>query len=146
MDRFEHFTLSVFSITHYWNKIATDGMRQLGMKGAYALYLVILAGAEEGQEITSARLAEMAGRDKADISRAISTFQKKGLVEPHGTSRYRAPIRLTDKGQQLADQIRQKANEALKAAGQGLSEEMRSHMYKSLDIIADNMKEICRDL
>ena len=28
MDRFEHFTLSVFSITRYWNKIATEEMRR----------------------------------------------------------------------------------------------------------------------
>ena len=123
IDRFERFTLSVFAITRYWNKIATEEMRKHGLKGAYALYLVTLADAEE--EITAAQLAEMTQRDKAD------------------GSRYRAPIRLTEEGKDLAAEIRQKATAALQAAGEGLSEEMRQNMYQALDIIAGNMKEIC---
>ncbi|MCR5369836.1 MAG: MarR family transcriptional regulator [Clostridium sp.] len=141
MDRFERFTLSVFTITRYWNKIAAEEMGKHGLKGAYALYLVMLADAEE--PVTAARLAEMTQRDKADISRAVAAFQQKGIVEPYGTSRYRAPICLTEEGRLLAEEIRHRADLALNAAGQGLSEEMRQTMYRSLDIIADNMREIC---
>ena len=141
IDRFERFTLSVFAITRYWNKIATEEMRKHGLKGAYALYLVTLADAEE--EITAAQLAEMTQRDKADISRAVAVLQERGIAEPYNGSRYRAPIRLTEEGKALAAQIRQKATAALQAAGEGLSEEMRQNMYQALDIIAGNMKEIC---
>lgn len=144
MDRFEYFTLSVFSITRYWNKIATEEMRQHGLKGAYVLYLITLSDLEEPP--TAARLAELTQRDKADVSRAISTFQKKGLVEPYGENRYRAPIRLTEAGMNLARDVRKKADSALQAAGQGLSEEMRRNMYQSLDIIAGNMREICNSI
>ena len=144
MDRFEHFTLSVFSITRYWNKIATEEMRQHGLKGAYVLYLITLSDLEEPP--TAARLAELTQRDKADVSRAIATFQKRGFVEPYGENRYRAPIRLTEAGMNLARDVRQKADSALQQAGQGLSEEMRRDMYQSLDIIAGNMKEICEKL
>ena len=143
MDRFEHFTLSVFSITRYWNKIATEEMRQHGLKGAYVLYLITLSDLEKPP--TAARLAELTQRDKADVSRAISTFQKMGLVEPYGESRYRAPICLTAEGLDLAKEIRKKADSALQLAGQGLSGEMRQNMYHSLDIIAANMKEICEN-
>ena len=143
MDRFEHFTLSVFSITRYWNKIATEEMRHHGLKGAYVLYLITLSDLEKPP--TAARLAELTQRDKADVSRAISTFQKMGLVEPYGESRYRAPIRLTAEGLDLAKEIRKKADSALQLAGQGLSGEMRQNMYHSLDIIAANMKEICEN-
>ena len=96
MDRFEHFTLSVFSITRYWNKIATEEMREHGLKGAYVLYLITLSDLEEPP--TAARLAELTQRDKADVSRAIAIFQKKGFVEPYGENRYRAPICLTEAG------------------------------------------------
>ena len=44
IERFEHFTLSIFNINRYWNKIATEEMKKYGLRGAYALYLVILAG------------------------------------------------------------------------------------------------------
>ena len=144
MERFEHFTLSVFSITRYWNKIATEEMRQHGLKGAYVLYLITLSDLEEPP--TAARLAELTQRDKADVSRAISTFQKLGYVEPYGESRYRAPIRLTEAGLNLAREVREKADSALQAAGQGLSEEMRRNMYHSLDIITGNMREICNSI
>lgn len=144
MDRFEHFTLSVFSITRYWNKIATEEMREHGLKGAYVLYLITLSDLEEPP--TAARLAELTQRDKADVSRAIAIFQKKGFVEPYGENRYRAPICLTEEGKALARNVRKKADSALAQAGQGLSEEMRRDMYQSLDIIAGNMKEICEKL
>ena len=144
MDRFERFTLSVFSITRYWNKIATEEMRKHGLKGAYVLYLITLSDLEEPP--TAARLAEMTQRDKADVSRAISTFQKMGIVEPYGENRYRAPVRLTEAGMKLAGEVRRKADSALLQAGQGLSEEMRRNMYRSLDLIAGNMNEICKNL
>jgi len=141
MDRFERFTLSIFGIARHWNKIATEEMRPYGMKGAYALYLVVLLNADE--EPTAARLAEMVQRDKADVSRAIDVLQKKGIVEPHGKSRYRAPILLTEEGRALAAQVERKAGQALAIAGQGLTAEMRQAMYRALEIISENLKEIC---
>ncbi len=61
-------------------------------------------------------------------------------------NRYRAPIHLTEEGVKLAEEVRQKADAALKLAGKGLSEEMHRNMYEALDIIAENMKEICENL
>ncbi len=110
------------------------------MKGSYALYLIILAG--EKEDTTAARLVEITQRDKADVSRAIAMFQEKGIVEPFGGNRYRAPVVLTEKGRELAELIRKKASMALEAAGQGLSDEMRRNMYQALDLIAENMKGI----
>lgn len=141
IERFERFTLSIFNINRYWNKIATEEMKKYGLRGAYALYLVILSG--YGGSITAAGLAELCQRDKADVSRALSAFQQKGLLEPYEGTKYRATPVLSEKGKELASQISGKANIALEQAGQGLSEEMRAHMYESLDIIAANMKEIC---
>lgn len=141
MDRFERFTLSVFSITRYWNRIAAEAMGYYGLKGAYALYLLTLNDAKG--EITAAQLAEICQRDKADVSRAIASFQEKGIIEPYGKNRYRAPIVLTPEGRELTMEIRKKAQSALLAAGEGLSDEMRGNMYQALDIIAENMRAIC---
>ncbi|MCR5655548.1 MAG: MarR family transcriptional regulator [Lachnospiraceae bacterium] len=143
MSRFEQFSLSIFGITHYWNKIATEEMKEHGLKGAYAMYLIILANNEE--EMTASRLSEITLRDKADVSRAIAQFQKQGIVESYGTTRYRAPIRLTDKGRTLAAQISKKASTAIQIAGEGLSEEMRKNMYQALDIISGNLKEMYKE-
>ena len=143
MARFEQFTVSVFSITRYWNKIATEEMKEHGLKGGYALYLIILADSED--DLTAARLSEITQRDKADVSRAIALFQKQGLVENYGENRYRAPIVLTAKGKKLTQTIRKKASHALEMAGEGLSEEMRQNMYQALEIIASNLKDMSED-
>ncbi len=142
MSRFEQFTLSVFWITHYWNKIATEKMKEYHLKGIYGFYLILLANAEE--EMTAAKLSELTLRDKADVSRAIAQFQKQDIVEASETRRYRTPIILTEKGRKLADQIQKEADKAIQAAGAGLSEDMRTEMYQSLFIISSNLKKLCQ--
>lgn len=141
IERFEHFTMSIFSITRSWNRLATEEMKKYGFRGAYALYLVMIA-TNEGN-ITAAKLADLCQRDKADVSRAISAFQKKGILEPYGESRYRAALRLTEDGKRLAAQVSLRADEVLEQAGKGISEEMRKNMYLCLDTIAQNMSRIC---
>lgn len=140
IDRFERFTLSIFHISRYWNKIATDEMKKYGLRGSYALYLLMIAG-DEG-ELTAAKLAALCQRDKADVSRAMAIFQEKGILEPYKGAKYRASLKLTEKGMELAKQINRRAGIALEQAGNGLSEEMRDDMYRSLDIIAANMRVI----
>ena len=91
-------------------------------------------------EITAARLADLCQRDKADVSRALADFQKKGILEPYNGSRYRVTPKLTPLGRTIAAQIRARATVALDLAGQGITEEMRENMYHCLDLIAANMR------
>ena len=134
-NRFEHFSLDIFNISRYWNKIATDEMKKYGLRGTHALYLLMLDGYEG--EITAARLADLCQRDKADVSRA--------LLEPYNGSRYRVTPKLTPLGRTIAAQIRARATVALDLAGQGITEEMRENMYHCLDLIAANMRGICEE-
>ena len=129
-NRFEHFSLDIFNISRYWNKIATDEMKKYSLRGTHALYLLMLDGYEG--EITAARLADLCQRDKADVSRALADFQKKGILEPYSGPRYRATPKLTPPV-------------ALDLAGQGITEEMRENMYHCLDLIAANMRGICEE-
>ena len=140
-NRFEHFTMDIFSITRSWNRLANEEMKKYGLRGAYGLYLVMIESSD-GQ-ITAAKLADLCQRDKADVSRAIAAFQKKkGILEPYGESKYRAALTLTKEGKELAAQIRRRAAEVIEQAGQGISEEMRENMYQCLDSIALRMREI----
>ncbi len=141
INRFEHFTMDIFSISRSWNRLATDEMKKHGLRGAYALYLVMIESSK-GQ-ITAAKLADLCQRDKADVSRAIAAFQQKGILEPYGETRYRATLVLTPEGKELASHISRRASEVIEQAGQGISEEMRENMYRCLDTIAQNMREIC---
>ncbi len=140
IDRFERFTFAIFTLHHSWNRIATEEMKRHGLKGTYALYLVTIADA--GQDITAAQLAELCRRDKADVSRAVAVFLDKGILEKQDGNRYRMALKLTEKGQALAAEIRQQVADVLESAGRGLSEEMRENMYQSLALIAENLNKI----
>ena len=141
-NRFEHFSLSIFRISHYWSKIATEEMKKHGLKGAYAIYLVTLLNYDG--EMTSAKLAELCQRDKADVSRAITTFYEQGLLERPVSNNYRAVLKLSDKGITIARQVNARADLAIQLASKGVSDAMRADMYESLDIISDNLKEISK--
>ena len=142
-NRFEHFTLDIFNISRYGNKLATEEMKKYGLRGTHALYLLMLDSYEG--EITAARLADLCQRDKADVSRAIADFQKKEILEPYDGPRYRVTPKLTPRGRALADQLRARAAVALDLAGQGITDEMRENMYHCLDLIASNMRGICEE-
>ena len=128
-NRFEHFTLDIFNISRYWNKLATEEMKKYGLRGTHALYLLMLDSYEG--EITAAR--------------AIADFQKKEILEPYDGPRYRVTPKLTPRGRALADQLRARAAVALDLAGQGITDEMRENMYHCLDLIASNMRGICEE-
>ena len=79
IDRFERFSYALFEISRCWHKIAADVMAERGLKGPYAIYLVILRRYASG--LTATRLCEMSGRDKADVSRSVSAMEKEGLIQ-----------------------------------------------------------------
>ena len=81
VERFEKFSFDIAQIYHYWHKITTDEMAKFGLKGSNAVYLTLLYQYEEG--LTSAQLCELCSRDKADVSRTMSTMeQKQSLLNP----------------------------------------------------------------
>lgn len=142
INRFEKFSLAVFSISRYWNKIATEEMKKHGLKGPYALYLIAMAN--YNRDITAAHLTEMCGRDKADVSRALAAMEKKGFIVKQGDNAYRAKLILTENGKAVAKQITGRAALAVEMAGKGLSNEMRTVFYSALDTITGNLKEISK--
>lgn len=145
IDRFEIFTNTISEISHYWNKIATVEMKKYGLKGLYALYLVTLYRHPDG--ITAATLSEISNKDKAEISRALSMLEKKGLVIRQNvtTNSYRALIKLTDEGIRVSEYLCGRVNIIVEAASDGVSDAERETFYKVLGTIAENLKNISKD-
>lgn len=142
VDRFEKFSYAIFEISRCWHKLATEVMAQYDLKGPYAIYLVTLLRSPE--PMTAARLCELCGRDKADVSRALSVMEQQDLLLRQGPQ-YRACLCLTEKGQQLARQICSRASLAVELAGQGFSDNDREIFYQVLGTITDNLKTLSKN-
>lgn len=139
IDRFERFSFAISEISYHWHKIAADVMEKHGLKGPYAVYFTTMQRFPEG--ITAARLGEFCSKDKADVSRAIAVLEKQGLVIKEG-EHYRALLKLTPEGKQLAEVINEKAMIAVENGGKGCSEEEREIFYKILELIRSNLEEL----
>ena len=142
IERFESFTSGINGIYRYILKIEREEMEKYGYRGSYALYLAIMSRFPEG--ITATRLAELSDRDKAGISRTLAEMEENGLVvrQTNKNNFYRAKLVLTEKGKEVADFVREKAVDAVSAAGAGISDEDRRVFYDCLITIASNLRAI----
>ena len=145
LDRFERFSFAISELSRYWHKITADEMESYGLKGPYVVYFTTLYRYPEG--LSAVKLGELCCRDKADVSRAISVLEKKGLImkDKSKKSQYRAPIILTEEGRHLAEDMIRKANKAVELGGMGLTDEHREIFYNSLELITKNLQALSEE-
>lgn len=139
IDRFEKFSYFISEISRHWHKIANDVMNKYGLKGPHSVYFTTLYRCPDG--ITATKLGEICSRDKADVSRAVSIMEKKGLLIKEGTN-YRALLKLTKEGRVIAEQIKSRAESAVELGGKGLTEEQRESFYEAIEIICSNLEDL----
>ena len=145
IDRFERFSYSISEISRLWHRISGEEMGKYGLKGAYSVYFTTMYRYPEG--ITAAQLVDLCSRDKADVSRAMSLLEKKGLVtrtDPDAKA-YRALLTLTSTGREIAGQINTKAKAAVEQASCGLPEEKRIIFYEALELITANLQRLSKE-
>ena len=145
LDRFEHFSYSISNIYRHIIKIERDEMEKYGLRASYVQYLITMSRFPEG--ITASKLCEICEKDKAAISRIVAEMENKGLIsrESDRNNMYRARLVLTEEGRKAADYVCKRAEQAVNAAGQGLSEEDRKIFYGVLAIFEANLRRISRD-
>lgn len=145
INRFERFSFAISELSRYWHKITSDEMEAYGLKGPFVVYFTTLYRYPEG--LTAVKLGELCCRDKADVSRAVSILEKKGLVKKNKekNSQYRAPIMLTEEGMLLAKDMIQKANRAVEYGGKGLNDEQREIFYQALETITKNLQTLSEE-
>lgn len=143
VDRFERFSFSVFEVSRCWHKLAAEEMAKYDLKGPHAIYLTVLQHNPEG--LTAARICELCGRDKADVSRALAVLDEKGMVKREGGSGYRARISLTEAGCKAAEHVTRRASVAVELAGKGITDEDREIFYNALSSITESLNKLCRD-
>lgn len=143
MDRFETFTVLISKISRNIRKIKNQEMKEYHLKSIHVSCLYYLYKANG---LTATRLCEKCEEDKATISRAVDYLEQNEYItcESKTIKRYNSQLLLTSKGQKVGKEIAQKIDYVLNEVGNGLSNEERESLYRSLAIINTSLENVTK--
>ncbi len=136
-ERFQAFVTGISVCYKYIQKIKSVEMTEFGLKGAHAMCLFFLHSHPEG--LTAAQLSQLCAEDKAAVSRSLASLMEQGYIESD-EKKYRSRIRLTKRGEEVANHIDEMIERWVESGGVGLSEQDREVFYSSLELIANNLR------
>lgn len=142
-ERFETFTVLINRISRNIRKIKNQEMEEYNLRSVHVSCLYYLYSVEG---VTATDLCERCEEDKATISRALEYLESNGYItcESRSAKRYKSPLLLTEKGNEVGKKIADKVNGILDAISGGLTEEERVAFYRSLSIISESLETISK--
>lgn len=142
-NRFETFTTQIAKISRNIRKIKTEEMEEFNLKSPHVSCLYYLY--KQKGTLTARELCDICDEDKAAISRSIDYLENNGYLncDSKTEKRYKSPLSLTEKGENVGKLIADKIDNILDFASQGLSEEDREVFYNSFILISNNLQKIC---
>ncbi len=140
--RFEMFTTLIAQCSRFIKRIKTLEMAEYNLKSLHVsclYYLYVNDGA-----MTATELCEICDEDKAYVSRSLEYLEKEDYIisKSKTEKKYKSPIFLTKKGNEVAQIICKKIDKIVNDASTGLLEEDRKTFYSSLMLISNNLKKI----
>lgn len=146
--RFEDFVGIISALGKEIQRIKAAEAKRLGFRGSDVMCLYYLTKYPEG--LTASELARLADVSRAAMSRTVSHLAGEGLVEvgdaeDGDSTRYRAPIRLTDRGREAARPLHDIIHRVLDEAGGELAARQRLQMYDSLNHILEKLRTFGRN-
>ena len=142
-SRVEDCVFLIGAIDKEIQRIKTAELARFGLRASDLMIVHYLQKNPEG--LTGADLARLADVDRAAVSRTVSRLAEEGFVEVgEATSRYRAPVRLTEKGYAVMTEASQIISDVVRKAGGGLIDEQRRALYASLSSVLSQLREIAR--
>ena len=141
-ERFKTFTVLITSIGRSIHKIKSEEMAEFDLKSSHVSCLYYLY---KERSLIAKELCDICGEDKANISRSLKYLEERGYLVCNSRTekRYQSPITLTEQGKEIGARIAAKIDKVLEIASDGLSEEDREIMYRSLLLICDNLRRVC---
>lgn len=138
IQRFDAFVSGITSCYKYIQRIKSMEMTEFGLKGTHVMCLYYLRQNPAG--LTASQLCGLCAEDKAAISRTVSELRSRGYITSLSEKAYRAMLTLTAAGQEVARKFDRLIEGWVTAGGDGLTDEERSDFYKSLAVIAENLR------
>lgn len=144
MERYRDFTTLITKINRNIKRIKSEEMSEFNLKGPHVTclyYLFITKGT------TATDICEMAGEDKATISRSLEYLEEDGYITTTASQKkkYNAIITLTEKGEEVGQKISQKIENILNLAGAEIKNKKRKVMYDCLGTICKNLDGVIQN-
>ena len=147
LRHFEDFVGIVGALHKELARIKAAEAERLGFKGGDVMCLYYLVKHPEG--LTAVELARLTDVSRAAMSRTVAGLSEAGLVEvaeeQNGGSRYRAPIRLTERGREATAPMASIVADVYEQAAGALTGPNRTIMYDSLNQILDALRTYGRE-
>ena len=137
IQRFQDFLTGITVCYKYIQRIKNAEMTEFGLKGTHVACLFYLHHNPDG--LTASQLCSLCAEDKASISRIVAELRARGYIQPGGEKNYRAPLKLSQAGTEIARQMDPLICSWVTVGGDGLTEEQREIFYQSLALIAENL-------
>lgn len=144
-QRYEDFTTLISNINRDINRVKTMRAVEYGVHGADIVYLLALFEHEGDRGMSSSELTSRAGVTRAMTARSVARLIKDGFVEsmlPKGEKAYRVPLRLTKKGQRVAQSMQHDIDELMQQVEGLFSPSGRDAFYKSLRKVDQALQEM----
>ena len=142
-ERFKTFTVLINRISRDIRRIKNQEMAVYHLRSAHVSCLYYIYSLDG---VTSAELCEHCEADKATISRALDYLETNGFIvrDSDRVKRYRNPLRLTEKGQEVGKRIAEKIGAVLDTVSRTLTEDERAAFYRSLSAISRSLDAIAQ--
>ena len=87
-------------------------------------------------------LCDVCRDDKANISRSLRLLVEKGYLKPDTLLQNK--FVLTDSGSRLTEMLEKRIEAVIAEASRGLTDKSRKIMYDGLDLICENLSNLCK--
>jgi DNA-binding MarR family transcriptional regulator len=138
-ERFKIFTNHINSINRSIRRIKNIEMKEYDLKSPHVSCIYYLY---KEKSLSIKELTKLCDVDKSAISRTLDYLLNNDFIIINGDKGYKNNLILTNKGNIVGKYISDKVDNILNYAGNGLTEEERKILYKALDVIDNNLKEI----
>jgi len=138
IERFRTFVSGITACYRYIQRIKSMEMTEFDLKGTHVMCIFFLHHNPDG--LTATQLCQLCAEDKAAISRTLSTLNSRGYTVS-GEKKYRANIKLTEAGVEIARKLDGLIGQWVGFGGDGLTDEERTVFYRALEKISANLRE-----
>ena len=144
MELYHTLTTQIAKMSRSIKRIKSEEMADLdpGLKGPHVSCLYYIYKSDG--TMTAKEISDVCEEDKAAISRSLDYLEREGYIssESKTEKRYKCPLSLTTKGQEVGVKIAEKIDKIVVMAGTGLSDENRKIFYETLSLINNNLKKL----